>query len=31
MKADQKIMQRLITAYESGCQVNLSDILSHEL
>ena len=31
IKADRKIIQRLITAYEIGRRVNLSSILTHEL
>ena len=31
IKADRKIIQRLITAYESGRRVDLSSILTHEL
>ena len=31
IKADRKILQRLITAYESGRRVDLSYILTHEL
>jgi hypothetical protein len=31
LKADRSILQRLITAYEAGRHVNLSEILCHEL
>ncbi|KAL8583179.1 hypothetical protein ACOMHN_029981 [Nucella lapillus] len=31
VKADRNILQRLITAYEAGRNVNLQDILNHEL
>lgn len=31
IKADRKVFQRLITAYEAGRHVNLDDILCHEL
>jgi len=31
IKADRKILQRLITAYEAGRDVNLDEILCHEL
>ena len=31
IKADRKILQRLITAYEAGRSVNLAEILCHEL
>jgi hypothetical protein len=31
VKADRNIMQRLITAYEAGRDVNLQDVLNHEL
>ena len=31
VKADRNILVRLITAYQSGCQVDLPKILSHEL
>ena len=31
IKADRKIIQRLITAYESGRRVDLSSILTYEL
>ncbi|KAL8570386.1 hypothetical protein ACOMHN_035804 [Nucella lapillus] len=31
VKADRNILQRLITAYEAGRDVNLQDVLNHEL
>jgi hypothetical protein len=31
IKADRKVLQRLITAYEAGRNVDLSDVMTHEL
>jgi len=30
IKADRKVLQRLISAYEAGRGVNLSDVMTHE-